>query len=911
MKKYLVLLPMIMMIAFSSCRRDNITEETDINIPDPETGIITGLTGVVKDESGQAISQAIVTLGESETITDNYGQFSMSDVLINAEGSLITFEQAGYFDSYKFVFPQSNIKAHTKVKMIAKGEPFIFNSASGGELESNGAKVEFPENGMSLENGTAYNGEVIAYHKWLDPTSDELKYIMPGDLRALNENGEERQLATYGMIAVELESPNGEKLQLAEGKKANLTFPLPNEIQGQAPDQIPLWYFEESTGTWMEEGQGIKEGSFYRGEVSHFSFWNCDAPFPLIKLSGSLVFPNGVSASHRIVEIIMNNNLRTANAMTNADGFFCGKIPSNESLTLNVYGNCASPIHTMQLDPSSEDIDLNEILIDESNYSYRIQGYLQNCQMEAVADGYVVARIGGFYQLLYPNVDGFIDEVFEICNINDVKLTGVSSEDFTVSDEKIISIDPANLVIDFGVLRTCNSNEEFLSVKYNERPTYLFETFSAYILNGEELLIYGRTPNTNYTWMSSVPLLSAGTETPTFIMYFLDPDPDNPEGIYLTCSDDLTNLCESNFTMTIADVENGFVSGSFLGNLPWTTSGSTVDLDGHFKIKIENEALTTGTISGRIWTDENENGIRESGEGPYEEMELRPYIRNGENARFDTYPINIKTSSPEPGTYKIENIIQNSNYNIQVRGSFKPTLKDVGDDDFDSDFNPISVTFDRYSTDDFYFAGGSDIENIDLGIIDQEIICQVIVNGCDGTGRASIAASGGTPPYSFLWSNGANNSFQENLAAGYYTISLTDANGIESLCEFIIPGLENTIEVFAWKEVTGSSNDYYEEGIDELLDGVKFKYWYEDNPSNIMEGVTDAQGKFKFEQVPWVPSTSLFLEVEVPDGLDLVAQGQGGNSEFDSDFNPNTRALTLWINECDGSWKYLAGFKEQ
>ncbi len=44
-------------------------------------------------------------------------------------------------------------------------------------------------------------------------------------------------------------------------------------------------------------------------------------------------------------------------------------------------------------------------------------------------------------------------------------------------------------------------------------------------------------------------------------------------------------------------------------------------------------------------------------------------------------------------------------------------------------------------------------------------------------GSATISGQGGTPPYSYLWSNGAQAATAQGLAAGQYTVTLTDANG--------------------------------------------------------------------------------------------------------------------------------------
>ncbi len=50
--------------------------------------------------------------------------------------------------------------------------------------------------------------------------------------------------------------------------------------------------------------------------------------------------------------------------------------------------------------------------------------------------------------------------------------------------------------------------------------------------------------------------------------------------------------------------------------------------------------------------------------------------------------------------------------------------------------------------------------------------------GCNGqlTGTASVVANGGVPGYTYLWSNGATTSSLTGLAAGNYSVTVTDAN---------------------------------------------------------------------------------------------------------------------------------------
>jgi hypothetical protein len=63
---------------------------------------------------------------------------------------------------------------------------------------------------------------------------------------------------------------------------------------------------------------------------------------------------------------------------------------------------------------------------------------------------------------------------------------------------------------------------------------------------------------------------------------------------------------------------------------------------------------------------------------------------------------------------------------------------------------------------------------LELVISSEDVTCHG-----DENGSASVSASGGTPPYTYLWSNGETTESIVGLSAGTYTVTVTDANGCE------------------------------------------------------------------------------------------------------------------------------------
>ena len=69
------------------------------------------------------------------------------------------------------------------------------------------------------------------------------------------------------------------------------------------------------------------------------------------------------------------------------------------------------------------------------------------------------------------------------------------------------------------------------------------------------------------------------------------------------------------------------------------------------------------------------------------------------------------------------------------------------------------------------------------------------------SGTTTATATGGTSPYSFVWSNGSSTATNSGLAAGAYSVTVTDANG----CSTTANATVNTIPTAATASATGTN----------------------------------------------------------------------------------------------------------
>ncbi|MEO1714601.1 MAG: astroprincin family protein, partial [Bacteroidota bacterium] len=289
---------------------------------------------------------------------------------------------------------------------------------------------------------------------WLNPSDPGFQDQMPGDMRAVDANEETVLLVSMGMMAVELQTPSGDPLQISE--PATLTIPVPADLVADAPATIPLWYFDEDMGTWIEEGQATLQGNEYVGVVNHFTFWNCDVPYPLIQLDGQVLFNDKPLEGYTVTIEIVSSPGETAGTLTDSEGFFGGLVPADELLIISVLNVCGEVLYTEEIGPFSSDVVLDPINITGSVgfFFAEVTGTLVDCDNAPVQNGYVIVDAEG-NSIVSATNNGVFNSVFPVCDATEVTVTGLDVDAEKSSDPVTA---PISTNIDLGELQACDND---------------------------------------------------------------------------------------------------------------------------------------------------------------------------------------------------------------------------------------------------------------------------------------------------------------------------------------------------------------------------------------------------------------------------------------------------------------------
>lgn len=416
MKKY-TLLGFLLLLLVVGCRKslDETstidTKHTPVLIDNytPATeNIVSAVIGTVVDEAGNLVEGAQISLDNLNATSNQFGTFEFDNIQMNKLGTFVQVKKDGYYLTGRRFYPIENETSVVKIELIEQNFDQNFESNNGGSIiikgqydplgnPDNGGTIVFQPNSIQDAGGNIYNGTVQIATTWLSPTSLNTFDRMPGALEGVSAStNQEIGLVSYGMMGVELQGSNGEPLNIAEGQTAEINMKVPSSLQNSAPAEIPLWSFNYTYGIWVEEGKALLQNGSYVGEVSHFSFWNCDVPRAYVNFDAIIVEENNGDPLNNVMVKISSNGAGSGTAYSNENGIVSGPIPGDEILLLEVFSSCGEVIHSENIGPYTSDISLGEIEVTADVVTH-VTGEILDCDGNLASNGIVILKYDNKY----------------------------------------------------------------------------------------------------------------------------------------------------------------------------------------------------------------------------------------------------------------------------------------------------------------------------------------------------------------------------------------------------------------------------------------------------------------------------------------------------------------------------------
>lgn len=576
----------IIMAISISCKKNLHPDEEIIQVvPEPGKPVSVSIAGRVLDQNQRPVEGATISAGTLTVKSDLNGEFLVKDASIVADSAIVRIVKAGYFDGIRSFLAVEDRIHSVVIELNPRSETGRFTASVGGNVPlASGGNLNFQANSIiRVADQQPYRGVVAVHSAFIDPTSDGFENRMPGNLRAINERGREQFLESFGMMAVELKTESGEELQLDPAFPATIQFPIPSSLLSVAPNSMPLWFFNENNGYWIEEGTVVKKGMLYEGKVSHFTYWNCDIPHDRIFYRTHLVDGDGSPLSNVKVNISDPTSNLKGYVLSDNTGEVYFALPKDRLLELEILNKCGTPIFNSTIGPFARSTDEKPIRIESPALRPIVfEGAANNCEGNPVANGFAILSVGNSFTTAAIK-DGQFKVVYMACTPEAISFELVLVDNETGAGHTIVEQVFSLPTYEAGTVELCNSVDvgEFVEINVG-RTIYNFtepdNLFSYTRSNGNNILtarhkVLERSVSIHFN--DTIPGQYTGNASNVI---FIDKDM-RQATLYRTETDTLLINVQS-FGML-----GDYIVGDFVGSISDTFNELTVMISGKFRVR--------------------------------------------------------------------------------------------------------------------------------------------------------------------------------------------------------------------------------------------------------------------------------------------------------------------------------------
>ena len=300
--------------------------------PEPQFGSI---EGHVRATSGALLPDVSVALGTLVTTTDARGWFRIQPV-VPGEDLVITARRPGLSGGRLVVDVAAGQVLDVGIVVAPARQVELADAAPGPDAvvsSLDGVQIEFVDGTFTDLDGAPVAGPLDLAITLLN--TPESVAAAPSML-AQEPGGAVFALESFGMAEVVLTAAGA---PVTFTGTAILSFPLITGHGFADGDAIPLWWFDESIGYWVEEGLGAVDDGRFVAEVTHFTWWNADAPLGDTGcITGALHTPTGAVAPSYVVNAFGLDFMGGSQAVTDAAGAFCVPAQVGGEVVLHAIG---------------------------------------------------------------------------------------------------------------------------------------------------------------------------------------------------------------------------------------------------------------------------------------------------------------------------------------------------------------------------------------------------------------------------------------------------------------------------------------------------------------------------------------------------------------------------------------------
>jgi len=307
-------------------------EEITLGIDNPtcQEGFATQEGKIIDSKTNKGISNVSVEIAGCTITTDENGFYKFSNIPSIARTS-VNFTKDGYLNNSKIIQIKNQTTNYLETSLSTSKWDWTYNSKNG---TSGGSVVISPNTVYADNDENNYTGEINAYYTLKNTSTTEGRDMFPGSYQGIDSNGIVVSFVSYSFLVLDLKDNKMNTLHTS----GTITIEVDN-IKGIKDQEIPLWYYNNDKGIWIEKGSAQKDGNGnYICAISHPGTWSLSKPIETeMGLYRGKIVDSDENPITNVRMQAIGKNWITEDLTTDENGVFEIYVVPNQAFTLSAY----------------------------------------------------------------------------------------------------------------------------------------------------------------------------------------------------------------------------------------------------------------------------------------------------------------------------------------------------------------------------------------------------------------------------------------------------------------------------------------------------------------------------------------------------------------------------------------------